>query len=184
MPMVLYIFGRWKKHVHVYVQEDYFQSTIGSKGVCDPLMVVRLHVYLNNDCINNHRKIQCCKKNYQHFKVFSVFMIKMILKHPKRGLIKPKLYISKNCKILRLYTNAEIRFLFENCEKKIINRLQSFPFFIKVVLKHPKRGLIKPKLYISKNCKILKSYTNEEIKFLFVNCEKKSSTGYSLFRFL
>ena len=107
----------------------------------------------------------------------------MILKHPKRGLIKPKLYISKNCKILRLYTNAEIRFLFENCEKKIINRLQSFPFFIKVVLKHPKRGLIKPKLYISKNCKILKSYTNEEIKFLFVNCEKNHQqvTVFSVF---
>ena len=127
-------------------------------------------------------KFNVVKKNYQHFKVFSVFMIKMILKHPKRGLIKPKLYISKNCKILRLYTNAEIRFLFVNCEKKIINR--SFPFFIKVVLKHSKRGLVKPKLYISKNCKILKSYTNEERKFLFVNCEKKSSTGYSLFRFL
>ena len=39
---------------------------------------------------------------------FSVFIIKMILKHPNRGLIKPKIYISKkNCKILKLYNNEK-----------------------------------------------------------------------------
>ena len=53
-----------------------------------------------------------------------------------------------------------------------------------MILKHPKRGLIRPKLYISKNCKIVKLYNNEEKKILFVNCEKKSSTVESLFCFL
>ena len=49
-----------------------------------------------------------------------------------------------------------------------------------MILKHPKKGLIKPKLYIYGNCKILTLYNNEK-NILFVNCEKKNHQLFKVF---
>ena len=34
--------------------------------ICDPLAAIRLHAYLNNGCISNHKKNLSCKTIYQH----------------------------------------------------------------------------------------------------------------------